>query len=180
MAQPSGRHRRRQSKDKSAHSPMRMPVWRSRRKALLFRSSRRNSSCWIEPVLVGRKRARQIMLAAGCVLTKDQAGQNGEVFGPGQFLQHAAQMEEVDGISDGGQRGLAGAQGGEPGQDVRIAAQLLEGLHLRVLGAEKIQKIADGAVVETNRLLVEGSGERLGGALKQAGQADAGGEGAGS
>jgi hypothetical protein len=27
--------RRRQSKDKSAHSPMRMPVWRSRRKALL-------------------------------------------------------------------------------------------------------------------------------------------------
>ena len=69
---------------------------------------------------------------------------------------------------------------GEPGQDVRIAAQLLEGLHLRVLGAEKIQKIADGAVVETNRLLVEGSGERLGGALKQRQPTDAGWEGAGS
>ena len=76
-------------------------------------------------------------------------------------------MEEVDGVSDGGQRGLVGAQAGEPGQDVRIAAQLLEGLHLRVLGAEKIQEIADGAVVETNGFLVEGSGEGLGGALKQ-------------
>ena len=66
-----GPTRRRQSKDKSAHSPMRMPVWRSRRKALLFRSSRRKSSCWINLVLVGRKRARQIMLLAGCVLPKD-------------------------------------------------------------------------------------------------------------
>src|ERR1700731_4188770 len=97
-------------------------------------------------------------------------GQNGEAFSPGQFLQHAAQMEEVDGISHSGQRGVVGAQASEPGQDVRIAAQLLEGLHLRVSGAKKIQEIADGALVETNRLLVEGSGERLGGALKQSSQ----------
>jgi hypothetical protein len=118
-------------------------------------------------VLVGGKRARQIMLLAGYVLPKDQAGQSGEIFGPSQFLQHEAQMEQVDGIGHSGQRGLVGAQGGEPGQDVRIAAQLWEGLHQRVLGAEKIQEIADGAVVETNRLLVEGGGERLSGALKQ-------------
>src|ERR1700687_773600 len=78
-------------------------------------------------------------------------------------------MEEVDSISHGG-GGLVGAQRGEPGQDVRIAAQLLEGVHLRVLSAEKIQEIADGAVIETNRLLVEGSGERLSGALKQGSQ----------
>ena len=45
-----------------------------------------------------------------------------------------------------------------------------EGLHLRVLGAEEIQKIADGAVVETKGVLVEGSGERLGGTLKQGSQ----------
>src|SRR6266568_317453 len=107
------------------------------------------------------------MLAAGCVLTEDQVGQKGESFSACQFLKQAAQMEEVDGIGDSGQRGLVGAQRGEPGQDVRIAAQLLEGLYLRVLSAEKIQEIADGAVVETNRLLVEGSGERLSGALKQ-------------
>src|SRR5260370_27930470 len=79
-------------------------------------------------------------------------------------------MEQVNGISYGGQRGLGGAQRGEPIQDVRIAAQLLEGLHLRVLGAEKIQEIANGAVVETKRLLVEGRGEGLGGALKQGSQ----------
>src|SRR5260370_40330716 len=79
-------------------------------------------------------------------------------------------MEQVNGISYGGQRGLGGAQRGEPIQDVRIAAQLLEGLHLRVLGAEKIQEIANGAVVETKRLLVEGRSEGMGGALKQGGQ----------
>jgi hypothetical protein len=88
-------------------------------------------------------------------------------------------MEEADGISDGGQGGLAAAQTGEPGQDVRIAAQLFEGLHLRVLGAEEIQEIADGAVVETDRVLLEGSGERLGGAETRQ-PMDAGGEGAGS
>ena len=65
-------------------------------------------------------------------------------------------MKEVDGIGNGCQRGLVGAQRGEPVQDVWIAAQLLEGLHLRVLGAEEIQEIANGAVVETKRLLVEG------------------------
>jgi hypothetical protein len=63
-----------------------------------------------------------------------------------------------------------GVQRGEPSQDVRITAQLLEGLHLRVLGAEEIQKIADGAVVETERLVVVGRGEGLGGAPKQVGQ----------
>jgi len=44
---------------------------------------------------------------------------------------------------------------------------MLEGLYVRVLGAEKMQEIADGAVVETNRFLAERSGEGLGGALKQ-------------
>jgi hypothetical protein len=43
--------------------------------------------------------------------------------------------------------GLAGAQAGEPGKDVPTAVQLLEGLNLRVLGAGKIQEIADGAMV---------------------------------
>jgi hypothetical protein len=42
---------------------------------------------------------------------------------------------------------------------VRIAAQLNEGLDLRVLGAEEIQKIAYGAVIEAKSVLVEGSGE---------------------
>lgn len=67
-------------------------------------------------------------------------------------------------------RGLVRAQGGEPGQDVWIAVQLLEGLHLRVLSAEKIQEIADGAEVEPNGFPVEGSGEGLSGALKQGSQ----------
>ena len=67
-------------------------------------------------------------------------------------------MEEVDGISHSRQWGLVGAQRGEPGQDVRIAVQLVEGVHLRELGAQKSQEIADGAEVETNRFLVEGSG----------------------
>src|SRR5258705_1109887 len=76
-------------------------------------------------------------------------------------------MEQVDGIRHRGQRRLVGAQGGEPSQDVRIAAQLLKGLYLRVLGAEKIQEIADGAAIETNRFLVKGSGNGLGGMVKQ-------------
>src|ERR1700694_2092530 len=107
------------------------------------------------------------MLLAGGVLPQDSAGQSGEIFGPGQPLSQAAQMEQVDGVGHSGQRGLVGAQRGEPGQDVRIAAQVLEAVRLRVLSAKKIQEIADSAIVETNRLLVEGSGERLGGALKR-------------
>jgi hypothetical protein len=79
-------------------------------------------------------------------------------------------MGEVDGIRYGGQRGLMGAQVGKPGEDVWIAAQVVEGLHLRVLGTEKIQKLANGAVIETKGVAVEGSGERLGRVLKQGGQ----------
>src|SRR5579862_519144 len=79
-------------------------------------------------------------------------------------------MEEVDGISHSGEGGLVGAQRGEPCQDVRIALQLVEGLDLRVMGAEKSQEIAGSAMVETNGLLVEGSGEGLGGALEQSDQ----------
>jgi hypothetical protein len=119
-----------------------------------------------EAVLVGRKWTREVVVLTGCVFAKDQAGQDGEVFGPGQFLQQAAEMEEVDGISPSGQRGLVGPQEGEPSEDVWIAAQLLEGLDLRVLGVEKIQEIADGAVVETDGLPVEGSSDGSGGALK--------------
>ena len=108
------------------------------------------------------------MLRAGCVLTKDQAGQSGEILGPRQFFQHATHMEEVDGIGDGGQSGMVGAQRGEPAQDVRITAQLLERLHLRVVGPKEIQEISNSAVVETKCLLIEGrSGQGLGGALKQ-------------
>jgi hypothetical protein len=40
-----------------------------------------------------------------------------------------------------------------------IATQLIEGLHLRVLGAEEIQKIAYSAVIEAKSVMVEGSGE---------------------
>ena len=60
-------------------------------------------------VLVGRKRTRQIMFTAGSVLAENQTRQAGEVFGPGQFLQHAAQMVEADGISDRRQRRLVRA-----------------------------------------------------------------------
>jgi hypothetical protein len=52
---------------------------------------------------------------------------------------------------------------------MRVTAQLLQGLHVRVVAADKIQKVADRAVVETNCLMVERSSDRLGGALKQAG-----------
>jgi hypothetical protein len=79
-------------------------------------------------------------------------------------------MEEVNGIRDCGKRGLMGAQGGEPTHDVRIALQLLERLHLRILSLEKIQEIADCAIVEAERVLIEGSGDGLGRALKQGGQ----------
>ena len=38
---------RRQSQERSTHSPMRIPVWRSSRKTLAGRSLRRSNSCWI-------------------------------------------------------------------------------------------------------------------------------------
>jgi hypothetical protein len=60
-------------------------------------------------------------------------------------------MVEVDVISDGGQSGLAGAQIAEPCQGMRVAAQLLQGLYLRVVAAKEIQKVPDRADVETNR-----------------------------
>jgi len=47
--------------------------------------------------------------------------------------QHTAQMKEMDGIGHGGQRGLMGAQRSEPGQNVRVAAQVLEGLYVRIV-----------------------------------------------
>ena len=72
---------------------------------------------------------------------------SGTPFGPGQFFEDTAQTNDVVGVSLFGQRRLAGAQQGEPVEDVRITAELPQGTHAGVLGIEIVQKVAPGALI---------------------------------
>ena len=66
----------------------------------------------------------------------NRSGEFGKLCGPGQFLQNAAQEEEAIDIGDGRQGRRLRAQVSHPAEDVRIAAQLLQRMHLGMFGAE--------------------------------------------
>ena len=144
-----------------------MPVCRSSSKALLIAIVAPQQFLLDQPVLFGRQRSRQASVVARDIVRADQTGKSGNPFGPGQFFQNAAQTDDVVGISHFGQRRLMRAQQGEPVQDVRVAAELPERAHARVLGVEIVQKVAPGALIIMRRVCSERSGERLSGSLEQ-------------
>ncbi len=63
-------------------------------------------------------------------------GQGRKLLGPGEFFQHAAQVDHILGARDGGQWRVVRPQEGQPAEKMGIATQLIERANLRILSAE--------------------------------------------
>ena len=87
------------------------------------------------------------LLAMGNIVTTEQMGQGRELLGPGEFFQHAAQVDHAVGACDRGQWWVVRPQEGQPAEDMGIAVQLIERPNRRILSAEIGQKESDGSAV---------------------------------
>lgn len=88
-----------------------------------------------------------MVFLAGNVITTEQMGKGREVLGPGEFFQHTAQVDDTVGACDGGQWWVVRPQEGQPTEDMRVAAQLIEGSNSRIASTEISQKEPDGSAI---------------------------------
>ena len=88
-----------------------------------------------------------MVLLAGNIVTTEQMGKGRELLGPGEFFQHAAQVDHMVRARDRGQWRVVRPQEGQPTEDMGIAAQLIERANLRILSAEISQKVPDGSAI---------------------------------
>jgi len=98
-------------------------------------------------ILLGSQRARQTVFLTGNIVATKQMGKSRELLGPGEFFQHAAQVDHIPGASDGSQWRVARAQEDQPAEKVWITTQLLERVNLRILSAEINEEVPDGCTV---------------------------------
>ena len=87
------------------------------------------------------------MLLAGNIVTTEQMGKGRELLGPGEFFQHTAQVDHIVRARDRGQRRVVRPQESQPTEDMRIAAQLIERVNLRILTAEISQKVPNCSAI---------------------------------
>src|SRR2546428_14003384 len=88
-----------------------------------------------------------MVLLAGDIVTTKQMGKGRELLGPGEFFQHTAQVDHTVRACDRGQWWIVRPQEGQPTEDMRIAAQLIERPDGRILSAEISQKEPDGSAI---------------------------------
>ncbi len=100
-----------------------------------------------QSILFRSQRSRQMALLAGDIVTTEQMGKFRDLLRPGEFFQHAAQVDHIVGTRDRCQWRLVRPQEGEPTEDVGIAAQLFERMNLRILSAEISQKVANCSAI---------------------------------
>src|SRR5258708_31306655 len=74
-----------------------------------------------------------------------EVGKSRELLGPGEFLQHAAQVDHVVRARDRGQWRGVGPQEGQPNADMGVAGQVIQREKLRMLSAEISQKKPNGS-----------------------------------
>ena len=103
-----------------------------------------------ELILLCCERTRKSVREARNILAADQMSEFRKLFCPSQFVADAAETDEADEIGCGCERRHLRAQAGHPAEDVRLTMQLVEALHLRMIGAEIAQEIASRPVVLTN------------------------------
>src|SRR5436853_3735588 len=89
-----------------------------------------------ELVLLCRQWAWKSLRAARNILASDEMSEFGKLFAPRQFVQDGAQSDKPADIGCGHQRRYLRAQAGHPAQDVGVTAQLVEAIHLGVIGAK--------------------------------------------
>ena len=71
-----------------------------------------------------------MMLLAGNIVTTEQMGKGRQLLRPGEFFQHTAQVDHIVGARNRGQWRVVRPQEGQPTEDMRIAAQLIERVNL--------------------------------------------------
>jgi hypothetical protein len=121
-------------------------------------------------ILLGGERACQSLREARDVLATKQTTELRKLFGPSQLGEQGAQSDEKVDIGGGGERRRLAAQAGHPAEEVGLASQLLEGVHLGVSGAEIAEEVADGAAVVTIAFGAECRAERIDGAVEDGSQ----------
>src|SRR5450755_391059 len=102
-----------------------------------------------------------MVLLARNIVTTEQMGKGRELLGPGEFLQHTAQVDYIVRARDRGQWRLVRPQQGQPTEDVGIAAQLIERVDLRILSAEKSQKVPNGSAIGRDGCISQRSRHRF-------------------
>jgi len=123
-----------------------------------------------ELVLLCREWARKSLREAREVLAADQMGKIRKLFHPRQFLADAAQSEEQVAIGCGHKRRYLRTQAGHPTEDVGITTQLVQALHLRMIGAEIAQEVASRSAVTTSRVGTERNSEGINRAVEERSQ----------
>ena len=164
MAHRSGPVERRQSKERSAHSPMRMPVRRSSRKTFAPEIVAAQELLFEELILLCGERSWQRVRCAWYILAAQQMSEFGNLAGPRQLVEDRAESEETADAGGGRQRRSLRPQARHPSQDVGIATELLDASELRVLGAQINQEVTHHDVVVACAGRSECGAQRLDGA----------------
>jgi hypothetical protein len=120
-------------------------------------------------ILLGGERACQSLRRVRDVLATDEPSELGKLFGPRQFREQGAQSDEAVDIGGGGERWHLGAQAGHPAEEVGLAAELLESLHVGMSSAEIAEEVTHDPTVVTMALGAERHAERIDGAVEDGG-----------
>jgi len=114
-----------------------------------------------ELILLGGEGAWESLREVGDIFATDQVGELRKLLGPSQFGEDGAQGDEQVDIGGGHERRRLGAQTGHPAEEVGLPAQLVQGVHRGVSGAEIAQEVADGAAVVTSGVGAERRAEGI-------------------
>jgi hypothetical protein len=77
-----------------------------------------------ESIVLSGQGARETLRSAGDVVVAEEMRQVGKLSSPGQFLENAAQRQQVTDVDFRGQGRRLRAEMDKPAEDVRITAQL--------------------------------------------------------
>ena len=108
-----------------------------------------------EVILLAGERARETALLSGNIVRDEQMSQGWELLCPGEFFQHAAQVDRVPGATMGRQGRVARSEQRQPAEEMWITPELGKGANRRILSAKIIEKLPDGYTVTADGRLAE-------------------------
>src|SRR5438128_170732 len=88
-----------------------------------------------------------MVLLVGNIVTTKQMSKGRDLLGPSEFFQQTAQVNHTVRTCDRGQGWVVRPQEGQPTEDMRVAAQLIERPNRRIPSAEIRQKEPDGSAI---------------------------------
>src|ERR1035441_199926 len=95
----------------------------------------------------GSTEAAPEYLRTGNVATSEQMGKGRQLVCPGEFFQHAAQVDDIVGACNRGQWRVLRPQQSQPTEDMRITAQLIERANLGMPCAHVNEEVPDRTAI---------------------------------